>query len=544
MDRNFDNKIEEYFWRLWGMRDAIDSWEELGKKKRALSAEFALPMVKNSDLLEVYKRLLKDEKIEAAPDFINILRKRQIRTLSGVAPIAVLTRYQECPGKCLFCPTEKAMPKSYLSNEPAVMRAIKTDFDPFLQVRARIVALTNNGHEANKIELIVMGGSWTAHPLDYQEWFLKRCFEAANSGLGEEVTSATLADAQALNESAEFRIVGLTLETRPDLIDEKEIVRMRVFGCTRVEMGVQHLSDEILKMNKRGHGVAETIRATRLLKEAGFKVTYHLMPNLYGSDPDKDLAMFEELFSNSDFQPDQLKIYPTVVTKGSELYDLWKDGQYQPYDDATLKDLLLKIKLILPRYTRVIRLIRDIPAESIEAGNKMSNLREILQTELKKRGQQCLCIRCREAKDQKFVLNDLHLYSENYEASDGQEKFLWWGSADKNTLYAFLRLRFNDSFFWVGASQEESGFSEYLPELKGAALIREVHTYGKLVPPQQEGGRAVQHVGLGKALMAEAERLSKEAGYKKIAVMSGIGVREYYRKLGYHLEGTYMVKEV
>lgn len=554
MDKNFDSKIEEYFWRLWEMRSTIDSWEELGKKKRLLSAEFALPMVKNSDLLEVYKRLLDDGKIEPAPEFINILKKRQIRTLSGVAPIAVLTRFQTCPGNCLFCPTEKSMPKSYLSNEPAVMRAIKTDFDPFLQVRARIFALTNNGHEANKIELIVMGGSWSSHPLDYQEWFLKRCFDAANSGLGTELVSKNLAEAQAINETAEFRIIGLTLETRPDLIDEDEIKRMRVYGCTRVEIGVQHLSDKILALNKRGHDSAAIARATRLLKEAGFKVTYHLMPNLYGSDPEQDLAMFKELFSNPNYQPDQLKIYPTVVTQGSELYDLWKAGKYQPYDDETLKELLLKIKLLLPRYTRVIRLIRDIPAESIEAGNKMSNLREVLQMELKKRGQQCLCIRCREAKDKKFIPDDLHLYSENYEASGGQEKFLWWGSADKNTLYAFLRLRFNgvSSACHSGASTqcEEPGISQikflsdYLPELKAAALIREVHTYGRLVPPHKEGSKAVQHFGLGKALMIEAERLSKAAGYKKLAVISGIGVREYYRKLGYHLEGTYMVKEL
>jgi elongator complex protein 3 len=540
MDQKIQSTIEEYFARFWEQRDKIKSWDDLGKKKRALSAEFALPMIKNSDLLKVYKDLLEAGKIEAAPDFINILKKRQIRTLSGVAPIAVLTRFQTCPGNCLFCPTEKAMPKSYLSNEPAVMRAIKTDFDPFLQVRARIFALTNNGHEANKIELIVMGGSWSAHPVDYQEWFLKRCFDAANSGLGEELDAKNLAEAQKINETADFRIVGMTLETRPDLIDEDEVKRMRVYGCTRVEMGVQHLSDEILSLNKRGHGTAETIRATKLLKEAGFKVTYHLMPNLYGSDPEQDLQMFKELFINSDYQPDQLKIYPTVVTKGSELYDLWQAGKYQPYDDETLKELLLKIKLVLPRYTRVIRLIRDIPAESIEAGNKMSNLREVLQTELKKLGQQCLCIRCREAKDQKFSLDDLHLYSENYEASGGQEKFLWWGSPDKNTLYAFVRLRFNgdSSVCYSGAS------TPFFPELQGAALICELHTYGKLIPPKQQGGSAVQHFGLGKALMLEAERLAKEAGYKKIAVISGIGVREYYRKLGYRLEGTYMVKGI
>lgn len=557
MDQKIQATMEEYFLRLWAQRDKIKTWDDLGKKKRALSAEFALPMVKNSDLLKVYKDLVLAGTIEADAAFIGILKKRQIRTLSGVAPIAVLTRFQTCPGNCLFCPTEKAMPKSYLSNEPAVMRAIKTEFDPFLQVRARIFALTNNGHEANKIELIVMGGSWSAHPVDYQEWFLKRCFDAANAGLGEDKESASLAEAQKINENTDFRIVGLTLETRPDLIDEAETQRMRSYGCTRVEIGVQHLSDEILSLNKRGHGSAETIRATRLMKEAGLKVTYHLMPNLYGSTPEQDLQMFKDLFSNPNYQPDQIKIYPTVVTEGSELYDLWKAGQYQPYADDVLKELLLKIKLSLPRYIRVIRLIRDIPAESIQAGNKMSNLREILQTELKKRGQQCLCIRCREAKDQLFDLDNVHLYQEEYEASNGQEKFLWLGSADKNTLYAFLRLRFNNDFSpcHSGASPdvhrgEEPGTSQikslsnYLPELKEAALIREVHTYGKLIPPKQAGSKSFQHFGLGKTLMAEAERLAKVAGYKKIAVISGIGVREYYRKLGYILEGTYMVKEI
>lgn len=527
---NLEEKTK-YFREIWKRKDEIKDREKMSKIKRRLSRDLKTELIKNADLLFVYNELLAKGEIQPDQEFLNLLKKRAIRTLSGVAPIAILTKPYECPGNCLFCPTEKGMPKSYLSNEPAVMRAITTKFDPYVQVQTRIHALTNNGHQANKIELIVMGGTWSFFPADYQEWFLKRAFDSANAGLGEAEDALDLATAQKINETADFRIIGLTLETRPDYIDEAEIKRMREYGCTRVELGVQHIDDEILLANKRGHDRAATIRATKLLKEAGIKVTYHMMPNLYKSNPASDLAMFEELFSNPDFQPDQIKIYPTVVVKGSELYDIWQAGGYEPYSASVLRKLLLGIKLAIPRYVRIIRLIRDIPEESIEDGNKITNLREILQKDLREEGKICKCIRCREARENVENLDLADFYIEEYEASHGEEKFLWWGSKDKNILYAFLRLRFNKEW------------PENLPELAGAALVREVHTYGKLVAPEAKS-EAVQHMGFGRRLMAEAEDLAREAGFKKMAVISGIGVREYYRKLGYELEGTYMTKNL
>src|SRR6056297_1877183 len=376
----------KYFWEIWQQRSKIKDRKALNKLKRKVASKFTMNLLKNADVLAMYRELVDKGEIEAEKSFVQALKKRAIRTLSGVAPIAILTKPYECPGNCLFCPTEKDMPKSYLSNEPAVMRAIATKFDPYVQVQTRIRALIRNGHEANKIELIVMGGTWSYFPDDYQEWFLKRAFDGANAGLGEAQDAPDLATAKKINETAKFRIIGLTLETRPDYIDEKEVKKMRSYGCTRVELGVQHVDDKILKANKRGHYRAATIKATKLLKEAGFKVTYHMMPNLYKATPASDLAMFKELFSNPDFQPDQIKIYPTVVVKGSELYEMLKNGDYIPYSDEVLRKLLVNIKLEIPRYVRIIRLIRDIPEESIEDGNKITNLREMLQQDLKKQG--------------------------------------------------------------------------------------------------------------------------------------------------------------
>lgn len=512
--------------------------------KRQLSNQQKIAPPLNSDLLKVYHQLLKNKKIKQDKSLERLLRKREIRTLSGVAVITVITKSYPCPGKCIYCPNELGMPKSYLSNEPAIMRAIGTKFDPYAQVKVRIEALKNNGHPTDKVELIILGGSWSAYPKNYQTWFIKRCFDALNSKKAK-----TLALAQKLNETAAHRCVGLTLETRPDLITPLEIKRMRDLGCTRVELGVQSIYDPILKLNKRGHAVKQTIEATKLLKQAGFKVMYHLMPNLPGSTPAKDLKMFKELFANPDFQPDLLKIYPCVVTKDSVLYRWYKQRKYKPYSDRQLKKLLIKIKKLIPYYVRITRLIRDIPKESIVAGNKITNLRQIIAQDFKG----CKCIRCREAGHQKISklkaqISNLKLFIQKYKASDGTEYFLSYESHDRKVLYAFLRLRIpstrNRAFMAREASRKGSPtrLYELIPELKGAALIRELHTYGELTPLGKTG--KVQHLGLGKKLMTEAEKIVRQKRIKKIAVISGIGVRQYYQKLGYRLEGTYMVKSL
>ncbi|MFZ5365395.1 MAG: elongator complex protein 3 [Patescibacteria group bacterium] len=500
----------------------------LNKIKRKFARDEKISaMVTNAELLSLYQELLSLDEIADNPSLRLLLKKRAIRTLSGVAPIAVLTKSYPCPGKCAFCPTEAQMPKSYLSNEPAVMRAVLTKFDPFKQVSVRLKALADNGHATDKIELIVMGGTWSCLPKRYQTNYIKRCFDAGNGKV-----SSSLKAAQKLNETAKHRIVGVTLETRPDYITEEEIKRYRLLGCTKVEIGIQTTDDNILKLNKRGHGRKEIIRATKLLKDAGFKVAYHLMPNLPGATPKKDLEVFQELFSNPDFQPDMLKIYPCVVVKGSELYNWWRAGKYKPYTDKQLVDLLLKIKLTVPDYVRIIRLIRDIPKESIEAGNVISNLRQYLKAELAAQKKLCKCTRCREARTNISRVADAKLFTRKYQASGGTEYFLQFASKDQKILYAFLRLRL------------PSSKDNFIPELKNAALIREVHTYGRLVPIAKKEDRAVQHLGFGSKLMKESEKIAKKAGYDKMAVISGVGVRGFYRKLGYKLQGTYMVKNI
>ena len=339
---------------------------------------------------------------------------------------------------------------------------------------------------------------------------------------------------QKQNEKAKHRIIGLTLETRPDYINEKEIERMRRLGCTRVEIGVQSLDNSILKLNQRGHKVEQTIKATKLLKDAGFKICYHIMPNLPGSTPAKDLNVFKRLFNGPEFQPDMLKIYPTVVVKGSKLYSQWKKGKYKPYTDKQLLNLLVKIKQVIPSYVRINRLIRDIPSISIEGGNKISNLREMVQKEAIKRGTPCQCIRCREVRNLYFCPKNVKLNSIKYPASGGVEYFLDYEDVKNDKLLAFTRLRL---------PQHPTPKTQN-PILRGCAIIRELHTYGHLVPINQRKQQAAQHLGLGKKLMAQAEKIALKNGYQRMAVISGVGVREYYRKLGYKLKETYMVKDL
>lgn len=497
---------------------------KLERMKRNYSSDTGKPCPTNISLLKEYRKLIKLRKLKTDSKLFDLLKTRNIRTQSGVAVIAVMTKPYKCPGKCIYCPDEKMMPKSYLSNEPAVMRAILNKFDPFKQVSARLKALEITGHETGKVELIIMGGTFSYLPARYQTWYVKRCLDALNSR-----TSKNLKSAQKLNKKAKHRCVGMTLETRPDYIDEKEIVRFRQLGATRIELGVQTIFDDVLKKVKRGHNVQQTIDATKLLKDAGFKINYHLMPGLPYSSIKKDRKIFSELFKNPDFQPDMIKIYPCIVTKNSKIYRLFKQKKFKPLEDKRLFDFLLKVKQDFPYHIRVTRLIRDIPATSIEGGNKISNLRQDLARELKKRGKKCKCIRCRQATHH-IVQTKPKLFVKKYKASDGTEYFLSYEDKKRKTLYAFLRLRITKN--------------QFLDELKEAALIRELHTYGKLIPIKKHSITAVQHLGLGKKLMHEAEKIAEKEGFKKTAVISGIGVREYYLKLGYKLKGTYMSKKL
>jgi elongator complex protein 3 len=381
-------------------------------------------------------------------------------------------------------------------------------------------ALEANGHVTDKCELIVLGGTWTVYPKKYQTWFLKRCFDAFN-----EASSKSWKDAKQKNETAPHRVIGLTLETRPDHVTHAEARRMRWLGCTRVQLGVQTTDQEILDLIKRDQTNVQVIEATRILKEAGFKISHHYMQDLPGSTFEKDIKTIKDAFYTPDFQPDHIKIYPTAVIKSAVLYRWWKEGKYTPYTPEQLLQLLVEIKKLVPEWVRIERLIRDIPSESIHAGNKITNLRQVMQQQ----GVECKCIRCREPKFATVQFEETDLVRRDYDASGGKEIFLSYESADKKTLYAFTRLRLQHiAHHWI-------------PELQDAAIIREIHTYGKL-KRIDSGAGAVQHIGFGRRLLSSAEEIAREAGYKKIAIIAGIGVREYFRKWGYELDGEYMVK--
>jgi len=513
----------------------------LAELKRRMAKEVGQPILRNSEILKEYLKLLDIGEIKRSEDLEKLLRKRAIRTLSGIAPVAVLTKPWPCPGKCAYCPHEKNVPTSYLSNEPAVMRAIRNKYNPYNQVYSRLAVLEANGHRPEKIELIVIGGTWSYLPTKYKYWFIAECFRAANEFqlkiknnkpikkiLSLSILKKSLADGQKKNEKAKYKLIGITLETRPDYINEKELIEMRELGATRVEIGVQAIDDKILEKNKRGHGVKEIAEATKLLRDFGFKITYHLMPGLPGSTAKKDLVFFKKLFTDERFQPDQLKFYPTVVTKGSLLYRWWKKGEYKPYSDKVLQNLIVECKKIVPKYVRIIRLIRDIPGESIVAGNMITNLRQVM----KQRGVECHCIRCRECGDKKILSKDLKLNIEKYSANGGTEYFISFDSHDEKTLYGFCRVRLPRQ---SQLKNKEFNF------LNNSALIRELHVYGELVAIGAK--KKTQHIGLGKKLLSEAEKIAHKNKFKNITIISGVGVRGYYKKFGYKLYKTYLVKK-
>ena len=511
------------------MKNRLETPEDLASAKRKMSKKFVTSLSSNIDLLKAYHKLseIQKSKIKNRNLLEDLLKKKRVRSLSGVAVVSVLTKPYPCPGKCLYCPSEKGMPKSYLSNEPAVMRAILNQFDPYKQVKARMESLEMQGHPTDKIELIIIGGTWSFLPKKYQEWFIKKCFDAANGKI-----SRNLEASQKENETAKKRIIGITVETRPDYINEKEILLLRKLGVTRVELGVQSIYDDVLKFNLRGNSVKDIIFATKLLKDAGLKVCYHMMPNLPASDIKKDKEMFKEIFSNPDFQPDLLKIYSCAVLKEAPLYKLWKAGKYKPYAEKELTELLSEIKKNIPYYCRIQRLTRDIPSGSIVEGPaKISNMRQILGKNSKKEGWKCKCIKCREVGLNYDPKEKLYLFRQDYGASYGKEIFLSYENKNRDRLYSLLRLRIPSD-------------SELIPVLKNSGIIRELHTYGQL-HPLKYSAISPQHKGLGKKLIQEAEKITKkEFELPAVAVISGIGAREYYKKLGYKLKDTYMIKKL
>ena len=484
-------------------------------------------------LVAAYRELLDTGEWPADGEVLARIRMKPVRTLSGVTTITVLTKPFPCPGECIFCPTEADMPQSYLPDEPGARRGLENEFDPYRQVSSRLKALREVGHPTDKIELLILGGSWSAYPRDYLEWFVRRCFEALNGeNPADDHTAARLADAQQRNETGKHRCVGLTLETRPDLITRDELIFDRALGATKLQIGIQSLDDRVLALNRRGHSAAQAIEAARLIRAAGFKLVAHWMPNLLGASPESDRADFARLWEPGSIQPDELKIYPCQLLRSAELYRYWERGEYQPYSEAELITLLADIKPDVPRYCRINRVIRDIPSPNVVEGNRNTSLRQDVAVELKRRGTACACIRCREVRRGKVEIDKLRLNDLVYHTKSTEEHFLTFDTPD-DKLAGFLRL-----------SLPREGNFLRLADLEDAAIIREVHVYGQSIEVGADLPGAAQHAGLGSRLLVEAERITRANGFARLAVISAVGTRKYYAARGFEHGALYMVKPV
>ncbi len=456
-------------------------------------------------------------------------QKKPVRSISGVTPLAVVIKPRPCPhGSCIYCPT-LGVPKSYTPESPAIIRARQLNYDAYKQVKARLKILKLMKHQTDKIELIIIGGTFLAYPIQYQYNFIKRCYDAFNCKKAK-----TLEEAKTINENAKHRVVALCIETRPDYAKQQHIKRMLDFGTTRVELGVQTIYNNIYRLINRGHTLKEVIEATRLLKDSGFKLGYHIMPGLPGSNIKKDIAMFKKLFNDERFRPDQLKIYPTQVIKGSILEQWYWQGKYKPYSKQELIELLTRYYALTPRYCRIMRVMREIPKQWLTAGVININLRQEVEKVIEEMQLNIKEIRYREIghclMKGKKPQGRLRLKITKYKASKGIEYFLEVVS-DNDVLFGLLRLRFP--------------FKPFIQELENAAIVRELHVYGKAIEIGKTANaeQIAQHKGIGKMLMKKAEEIAKQK-YDKIAVISGVGVRNYYRALGYELGKWFMIKKI
>ncbi len=540
-------------------------------------------LFKKSDIAYAFEQFEEDGELDLSTEKSDkvkqILKMKATRTISGVTPVTVLTKPFPCPGKCIFCPNDVRMPKSYLSDEPGAQRATRNRFDPYAQTYNRLLAYKAMGHPTDKIELIILGGTWTSYPETYQIWFVKRCFDAMNDfsqitaddiydsepdtpfdensleeihgekidksynlvvstalipkreqAKTETATWEELFESQNKNVDGENRCVGLVIETRPDEINETEVIRIRKLGATKTQIGFQSLSDKVLTLNKRGHDVQTTRDAVNLLRKAGFKIHAHWMPNLFGSTPKLDIEDFEKMFTDGDFMPDELKVYPCSLIESAELMVYYKNGLWRAYTEEELLEVLKNVYKNTAEYCRITRMIRDIGSQDIVTGNKKTNLRELVERELAKENAKIKEIRYREIKNKKVKKDDLEIKVVEYETSVSKEYFLQYITKE-NLIAGFLRL-----------SLPKNHSEHFISELKDSAIIREVHIYGESVEIGNTQEGKPQHLGLGKTLIAKAEELAIKNNFKKISVISSIGTRNYYKKLGYELEDLYQTK--
>lgn len=517
----------QYTTRLLTLLAELQSTPELCEEELArLLHRYALPdgrVLSKSELLRLYRRWCLEQGKPPDRRLVKQLRLKPTRTISGVAPVTVLTEPYPCPGECIFCPSVTGMPKSYLPDEPGARRGVSHRFDPYTQTASRVAALAELGHAVDKVELLILGGTWSAYPIAYQEWFVRRCLDALNGRPAQ-----SLEEAQRLNETALHRNVGLVIETRPDCITAEEIRRLRWLGVTKVQLGVQSLNDTILARNRRGHTVSETRRAFQMLRLAGFKIVAHWMPNLLGATPASDLEDFRRLWDDLAFRPDELKIYPTALLAGTGLFEAWQQGKYQPYEEDTLIHLLAECKRLIPPYVRVNRLMRDIPAPNIVAGVRKTNLRQDVQRYMATRGLRCACIRCREVRDVELTSTPLHDEQIVYQTDVTEEYFLSMVTPE-GRLAGFLRLSL-------------PRVEPPLEELKDGAVIRELHVYGPALEIGEHDATVVQHRGMGTHLLQRAAQIAKENGFRQLAVIAAIGTRPYYRERGFRDGELYMHK--
>ena len=518
---------------------------------------------------KVYNEMIDGNIIEENKYLELYLMKHKVRSLSGVIVITIFTspyptyfdeeRNQvikqpfSCKNNCYYCPKQPNMPKSYLLDEPGVLRGHHNNWDPISQFYDRANMLYNIGHNIDKIEIIILGGTWSQYPIQYQYEFIRDIYYSANTfGVNNDRDKYSLEMEQTINETNKCKIIGLTIETRPDNIDLDEIKRLREYGCTRVQLGVQHTNDDILKYINRGCTNNDAIKAVKLLKNCGFKIDFHLMPDLPGSNMVKDMNMFKYILNSEDMQADQWKVYPCQITPYTRIKKWYDAGEYTPYKYDELVRLLIWMKCHVPPWIRLNRVVRDIPDHYVHGSNTVINLRQHILAKMKEYGFECKCVRCREVgayfrnESNERIGKDLNDDSEvelkerKYMSSGGIEYFISFESKDEKVLYGFVRLR-------IPKTTNDDTMYDYFPELNGCGLIRELHVYGKMIKVGDEvenikDKQFAQHIGLGMQLMFQAECIAKRHGMDKMSVIAGIGTREYYKKMEYTLNGSYMIK--